>query len=264
MEATLVYIFLFAPIVVLVVFSFNSARSGSKFDHFSTTWYRALANNDNIQHAFGNTLKVGLTATLVATVIGTLAAFALSRYHFRGRLGYSTFIFIPLVIPEVVQGVSLLVFFLNVMHFQLGLRTLIIAHITFCISFVIVVVKARLANFDQRLEEAAADLGATPLQTFLRVILPLAAPGIAAGAVLAFTLSFDDVIISSFNAGVGSTTLPLYIYGQTKVGVAPTVNALSTCILAFTSTLLIVGMVASNRARRRGTSKGMDAAMFGG
>ena len=183
----------------------------------------------------------------------------MSRYHFRGRLGYSTFIFIPLVIPEVVQGVSLLVFFLNVMHFQLGLRTLIIAHITFCISFVIVVVKARLANFDQRLEEAAADLGATPLQTFLRVILPLAAPGIAAGAVLAFTLSFDDVIISSFNAGVGSTTLPLYIYGQTKVGVAPTVNALSTCILAFTSTLLIVGMVASNRARRRGTSKGLDA-----
>jgi len=263
-HATLVYVFLFAPIAVLVVFSFNSARSGSKFAHFSTTWYRALGNNDNIQKAFGNTMKVGLVATIVATIIGTLAAFALSRYRFRGRLGYSTFIFIPLVIPEVVQGVSLLVFFLNVLHFQLGLRTLMIAHTTFCISFVIVVVKARLANFDARLEEAAADLGSTPLQTFLRVVLPLAAPGIAAGAVLAFTLSFDDVIISSFNAGVGSTTLPLYIYGETKVGVAPTVNALSTCILAFTSTLLVLGMAASNRARKRGTSKGLDASLFGG
>ncbi|MEJ7583221.1 MAG: ABC transporter permease, partial [Acidimicrobiales bacterium] len=192
MHAALVYIFLFAPIAVLVVFSFNSARSGSKFANFSTTWYESLVQNDNIQHAFGNTMKVGLVATVASTGIGTLAAFALSRYKFRGRLAYSTFIFIPLVIPEVVQGVSLLVFFLNVMHLQLGLRTLMIAHTTFCISFVIVVVKARLANFDPLLEEAAADLGATPLQSFLRVVLPLAAPGIAAGAVLAFTLSFDD------------------------------------------------------------------------
>lgn len=263
-HAALAYIFLFAPIAVLVVFSFNSARSGSKFDHFSTTWYRTLSENENIQRAFANTMKVGLVATAAATVIGTLAAFALSRYRFRGRLGYSTFIFVPLVIPEVVQGVSLLVFFLNILHLQLGLRTLMIAHTTFCISFVIVVVKARLANFDQRLEEAAADLGATPLQSFRRIVLPLAAPGIAAGAVLAFTLSFDDVIISSFNAGVGSTTLPLYIYGQTKVGVAPAVNALSTCILAFTSTLLLVGMVVSSRSRRRGTSSGLDTSAFGG
>jgi spermidine/putrescine transport system permease protein len=209
-------------------------------------------------------LSVGLVAPVAARASGTLAGFALSRYRFRGRLGYSTFIFVPLVIPEVVMGVSLLVFFLNIMHMRLGMGTLMIAHTTFCISFVIVVVKARLANFDPRLEEAAADLGATPLQSFLRIVLPLAAPGIAAGAVLAFTLSFDDVIISSFNAGVGSTTLPLYIYGETKVGVAPTVNALSTCILAFTSTLLVVGMIISSRARKRGTSRGLSASAFGG
>ncbi|MBI2711192.1 MAG: ABC transporter permease [Actinobacteria bacterium] len=263
-HAALTYVFLFAPIAVLVVFSFNSARSGSRWKSASTTWYRALWRNADIQRAFGNTLKVGLVATAVATVIGTLAAFALSRYRFRGRLAYSTFIFVPLVIPEVVQGVSLLVFFLGVLRLQLGMRTLMLAHITFSISFVIVVVKARLAGFDRRLEEAAADLGATPAQSFLRVVLPLAAPGIAAGAVLAFTLSFDDVIISSFTAGVGSTTLPLYIYGQTKVGVKPTINALSTSILAFTSTLLVVGMALSRRAQRRGTSKGLDTTMFGG
>src|SRR5207237_7571470 len=152
--------------------------------------------------------KVALSATAVATVLGTLAAFALTRFRFTGRSAYSTLIFIPLVIPEVVMGISLLAFFVQFVHMQLGLRTVILAHITFCISFVIVVVKARLAAFDERLVEAAADLGATPIQTFIRVVLPLAAPGIAAGAMLAFTISLDDVVVTFFTSGVGSTALP--------------------------------------------------------
>lgn len=261
-HAGAVYVFLFAPILVLVAFSFNRARSGTRFTGFSTTWYADLVGNDAIQRAFANTMKLGLAATAASTVIGTLAAFALTRFRFRGRTAYSTVIFIPMVVPEVVMGVSLLVFFANVVDVQLGMTTLVLAHITFCISFVIVVVKARLASFDTRLEEAAADLGATPFQTFLRVVLPLAAPGIAAGAVLAFTLSFDDVVISSFNSGVGSTTLPLYVYGQTKVGVSPSVNALSSCILGFTSALLVVAMVLGRRSRARGGG-GLDLGAMG-
>jgi spermidine/putrescine transport system permease protein len=247
-----VYSFLFAPIVVLVTFSFNRARSGTKWTGFSTTWYSQLARNDAALTAFRTTMKVAITATIVATVIGTLAAFALTRFRFRGRILYSTLIFIALVMPEVVMGISIKAFFSNVAHWRLGLETVIYAHITFCIAFVVVVVKARLTSFDDRLVEAAADLGATPFQTFLRVVLPLAAPGIAAGAMLAFTISLDDVVITFFTSGPGSTTLPLYIYGQLKFGVSPSINALSTFVLGLSLTLLAVGAVASARAARRG------------
>ena len=252
LHAVLVYLFLFAPIIVLVVFSFNRGRSGTKFTGFSTRWYDDLVHNDAALAAFRNTLKVGISATIVATIIGTLAAFALTRFKFSGRTAYSTLIFIPLVIPEVVMGVSLLAFFVQFVGVQLSLRTVILSHITFCISFVIVVVKARLASFDDRLIEAAADLGATPVQTFVRVMLPLAAPGIAAGAMLAFTISLDDVVITFFTAGVGSTTLPLYIFGQLKVGVSPAINALSSFVLLFSVVLLGIGALLSRRAAKRG------------
>lgn len=257
LHAVLVYLFLFAPIIVLVVFSFNRARSGTKFTGFSTRWYSDLIHNDEVLAAFRNTLKVGISATIVATIIGTLAAFALTRFKFSGRTAYSTLIFIPLVIPEVVMGISLLAFFVQFVGVQLSLRTVILSHITFCISFVIVVVKARLASFDERLVEAAADLGATPFQTFLRVMLPLAAPGIAAGAMLAFTISLDDVVITFFTAGAGATTLPLYIYGALRVGVSPAINALSTLIVAFTLVLLGVAGIFSARSARRGAG-GID------
>jgi spermidine/putrescine transport system permease protein len=261
-HAALVFAFLFAPIIVLVVFSFNEARSGTDFTGFSTKWYRDLAENSGVQQAFRNTLKVGLVATFVATIIGTLAAFALTRFRFRGRAGYSTLVFVSLVMPEVVLGIALLAFFVEFAHMKLGLTTVMLSHVTFCIAFVIVVVKSRLASFDDRLIEAAADLGATPLQTFVRVVLPLAAPGIAAGAMLAFTISLDDVVITFFTSGPGSTTLPLYIFGQLRFGVSPSINALSSVVLLFSLVLLGIGGLISARAAKRGAG-GIDTTALG-
>jgi spermidine/putrescine transport system permease protein len=262
LHALIVFAFLFAPIVVLVVFSFNRARSGTDWTGFSTKWYHALVKNHDVLQAFRNTLKVAFTATIVATVIGTLAAFALTRFKFGGRAGYNTLVFVSLVMPEIVMGVSLLAFYVEFAHMRLGLTTVILSHITFCIAFVVVVVKARLASFDNRLVEAAADLGATPLQTFLRIVLPLAAPGILAGAMLAFTISLDDVVITFFTSGPGSTTLPLYIFGQLKFGVSPSINALSSIVLVFSLVLLTIGGLISLRASRRGIGA-IDATALG-
>lgn len=262
LHAIVVFAFLFAPIIVLVVFSFNKARSGTDWTGLSTHWYSSLAHNHQALQAFRNTLKVALIATLFATVIGTLGAFALTRFKFRGRSGYSTLIFISLVMPEIVMAVALTAFFRRFAHVQLSINTVIAAHVTFCIAFVVVVVKARLTAFDNRLIEAAADLGATPLQAFLRIVLPLAAPGIAAGAMLAFTISLDDVVITSFTSGPGSTTLPLYIFSQLRFGVSPSINALSTIVLLSALVLLTIGGVFSLRASRRGFG-GVDATTLG-
>jgi spermidine/putrescine transport system permease protein len=262
LHALLVFAFLFAPIVVLVVFSFNKARSGTAWTGVSTKWYGKLAHDHLALQAFRNTLKVALTATLVATIIGTLAAFALTRFKFRGRSGYSTLIFVSLVMPEIVMAISLVAYFRRFAHVELSIRTVIAAHITFCIAFVVVVVKARLAAFDNRLVEAAADLGATPFQAFLRIVLPLAAPGIAAGAMLAFTISLDDVVITSFTSGPGSTTLPLYIFGQLRFGVSPSINALSSIVLFSALILLSIGGLFSVRAARRGMGA-IDATTLG-
>jgi len=261
-HAVIVFAFLFAPIIVLVVFSFNKAKSGTKWAGFSTRWYSSLVHNHDALQAFRNTLKVAFIATLFATVIGTLAAFALTRFRFRGRSAYSTLIFISLVMPEIIMGISLTAFFRRFAHIDLSIRTVIAAHITFCIAFVVVVVKARLTAFDNRLVEAAADLGATPVQAFLRVVLPLAAPGIFAGAMLAFTISLDDVVITSFTSGPGSTTLPLYIFGQLKFGVSPSINALSTIVLLSALLLLAIGGFFSVRAARRGVGA-IDATTLG-
>jgi spermidine/putrescine transport system permease protein len=248
--------------VVLVVFSFNTARSGTDWAGFTTHWYSKLMHDHLALQAFRNTLKVAFTATFFATIIGTLAAFALTRFRFRGRSAYSTLIFISLVMPEIVMGVSLTVFYSHFAHVSLSINTVIAAHITFCIAFVVVVVKARLAQFDNRLVEAAADLGATPFQAFLRIVLPLAAPGIAAGAMLAFTISLDDVVITSFTAGPGSSTLPLYIFGQLKFGVSPSINALSTIVLGVALLVLVIAGVFSYRAVKRGVG-GVDATALG-
>jgi spermidine/putrescine transport system permease protein len=262
LHAALVFAFLFAPIIVLVVFSFNQAKSGTDWTGFSTRWYHALQHNEAALKAFRNTLKVAFTATFISTVIGTLAAFALTRFKFRGRSGYSTLIFISLVMPEIVMAVSLTAFFRRGINVELSLWTVIAAHITFCIAFVVVVVKARLTAFDNRLIEAAADLGATPLQGFLRIVLPLAAPGIAAGAMLAFVISLDDVVITTFTSGPGSTTLPLYIFSSLKFGVSPSINALSTIVLVLALAMLTIGGVYSVRAARRGAGA-IDATTLG-
>jgi len=245
-----------------VVFSFNKAKSSTDWKGLSTRWYTELYHNHAALQAFRNTLKVAVVATLVATIIGTLAAFALTRFKFRGRSAYSTLIFISLVMPEIVMGISLTVFFKRFAHLDLSINTVIAAHITFCIAFVVVVVKARLSAFDNRLVEAAADLGATPVQSFLRIVLPLAAPGIAAGAMLAFTISLDDVVITSFTSGPGSTTLPLYIFSSLKFGVSPSINALSSIVLFSALILLGIGGIFSVRAARAGMGA-IDATTLG-
>jgi spermidine/putrescine transport system permease protein len=262
LHAILVFAFLFAPIIVLVAFSFNREKSGTSWGGFTTSWYSKLMHNPEALQAFRNTLKVAVVATLVATLIGTLAAFALTRFKFRGRSGYSTLIFVSLVLPEIVMGVSLTAFFTRFAHVNLSINTVILAHITFCIAFVVVVVKARLSAFDNRLVEAAADLGATPFQAFLRIVLPLAAPGIFAGAMLAFTISLDDVVITYFTSGPGSTTLPLYIFGQLKFGVSPSINALSTIVLGVALLVLVVAGVFSFRSAKRGVGA-VDATALG-
>jgi spermidine/putrescine transport system permease protein len=262
LHAILVYAFLFAPIIVLVVFSFNQAKSSTDWTGFSTHWYSELMHKEAALQAFRNTLKVAFVATFFATIIGTLGAFALTRFRFRGRSGYSTLIFISLVMPEIVMAVSLTAFFRRFAHIELSINTVIAAHITFCIAFVVVVVKARLTAFDNRLVEAAADLGATPVQAFLRVVLPLATPGIAAGAMLAFVISLDDVVITSFTAGPGSTTLPLYIFSQLRFGVSPSINALSSIVLLTALVLLTLGGLYSVHASRRGAGA-IDATTLG-
>jgi spermidine/putrescine transport system permease protein len=257
-HALLVYVFLFLPIVILIVFSFNHARSGTDWTGFSTRWYHQLIHDPDVLRAFRATLKVAFIATAAATVIGTLGAFALARFHFFGRAGYSTLVFISLVMPEVVMGISMLAFFKRELHWQTNLNTVILAHIAFCIPFVVVVVRARLAQFDDRLIDAASDLGATPTQSFLRIVLPLAAPGIAAGAMLAFTISLDDLVITHFTTGPGGTTLPNYIFGELHFGVSPAINALSTIVLLFSLLLLTLAGILSVRSSRRGAG-GIDA-----
>jgi spermidine/putrescine transport system permease protein len=238
--AALIYVFLYAPILVLVFFSFNSTRSTQVWTGFSTKWYGELINDQSVLEAFRLSMIVGVTATAIATVIGTLTALALTRHRFRGKTFADSAIYAATVMPEIVVGVSLLVFFVAA-GLQLGIISIVIAHVAFTISFVTIVVRARLSGMDPPVEEAAQDLGATPVQTFLRVTLPLILPGVMAGALLAFTLSFDDFVITFFVAGVGSSTLPLKIYSMIKFGVSPVINALSTVVLVATMVLIFGG-----------------------
>ena len=238
--AALIYVFLYAPILVLVLFSFNSSKSTQVWTGFSLEWYGELIRDQSVLDAFRISMIVGVTATAIATVIGTLTALALTRHSFRGKTFADSAIYAATVMPEIVVGVSLLVFFVAA-TINLGIVTIIIAHVAFTISFVTIVVRARLSGMDGSVEEAAQDLGANPVQTFLRVTLPLILPGVMAGALLAFTLSFDDFVITFFVAGVDSTTLPLKIYSMIKFGVSPVINAISTVVLIVTMVLIFGG-----------------------
>lgn len=235
-----VYLFLYAPIGVLIFFSFNSTRSTQVWTGFSTRWYGELLRDQSVLDALRTSLTVGVLATVIATVIGTLTALALARHRFRGQTFADSSIYAATVMPEIVVGVSLLVFFVAA-GFRLGITTIVIAHVAFTISFVTIVVRARLSGMDRSVEEAAQDLGANPVQTFLRVTLPLILPGVMAGALLAFTLSFDDFVITFFVSGVGSSTLPLKIYSMIRFGVSPVINALSTVVLVATMLLIFGG-----------------------
>ena len=240
-NAAVLFGFLYLPVVILIVFSFNNTRSIAVFTGISTEWYARLANNSELLDAARNSLLVGLIATIASTVIGTLTALAMDRYRFKLRTSFDANLYLPIVIPEIVMGISLLLFFNQALfpflqnafgiRASTGLHTITLSHIAFDIPFVYVIVRARLADFDKTLEEAAADLGADEWQTFQRVTLPLLMPGIIGGALMAFTLSLDDYLITAFTKGIQEQTMPLYIYSLVRRGVTPEINALSTALL---------------------------------
>jgi len=234
-----VYLFLYAPIAILVVYSFNEGRQTAIWTGFTFDWYAHLLENELILRAVKNSLVVATTTTVVTTLAGTMVALALARFRFLGRAATQAALYLPVIVPEVVIGAALLTFF-GVARLRLGLGTVVVAHVAFCISYVAIVVRARLAGLDRSLEEAAADLGAGAWDAFRRVTLPLILPGVVAGALLVFTVSIDDYVVTSFVAGVGSTTLPLQIYSMLKVGVTPEVNAVSTLLLLATVVLIAV------------------------
>ena len=232
--------FLYAPILVLVAYSFNASNLVTVWGGFSTRWYAALFSDGPLIAAAWVSLQVAVFASLTATVLGTLAALALERHgRFRGRSLFTGLVYGPMVMPEVMIGLSLLLLFIGI-GLDRGLVTIVIAHATFCTGFVAVVVAARLRGLDRSLEEAAADLGAGPFRVLTTVTLPLLAPAIAAGGLLAFTLSLDDLVIASFVSGPGATTLPMRLYSQVRLGVNPEINAASTLLVALVSLVVLI------------------------
>jgi putrescine transport system permease protein len=241
------FAFLYLPILLLVLFSFNESRLVTVWGGFSTKWYAALLRNQAMLDAAWVTCA-SLSLGHAATVLGTLAAVVLVRRgRFAGRTLFTGMVYAPLVMPEVITGLSLLLLFVAI-GFDRGFWTLTLAHTTFAMCFVAVVVQSRLVTFDMSLEEAALDLGAPPLKAFLLVTLPLIFPAVAAGWMLAFTLSLDDLVIASFTSGPGSTTLPMRIYSQVRLGVTPEINAISTILIG----LVALGVLAASAATRRG------------
>ena len=276
-NAVLLFGFLYLPVVILIIFSFNNTRSVAIFTGFSTEWYTSLAANDELLDAARNSLLVGLITTIAATVIGTLTALAMDRYRFKLRTAFDANLYLPIVIPEIVLGIALLLFFnqalfpflLNTFGIRgtTGLHTITLSHIAFDIPFVYVIVRARLADFDKTLEEAAADLGADEWNTFRRVTLPLLMPGIIGGALMAFTLSLDDYLITAFTKGVQEQTMPLYIYSLVRRGVTPEINALSTALLVGSIGLVGLSLTAQNGGavytRAMSVGSGLGLGLYG-
>ena len=281
----LVYVFLYAPIVVLVLFSFNASRANITFEGFVSTfsdktvmdgslvkaspcgpfhWFCELAKDDDVTEAAGNTLTIAIISTLVSSVIGTMAALSLQRYEFKLKPFSQLSLYIPIVIPEIVMGIGILTLFSQLFgvingslgltgdsRLSMGLGTVIVSHIAFSVPFVTLVVQARLQGFDKSYEEAAMDLGANEWTTFRRVTFPMILPGVLSGALLAFTLSLDDFVITFFTNGPGSTTLPIYVYGRLRRIITPQVNALSTVwILTVFSVVLILQWLQNREAKQ--------------
>ncbi len=247
----LVYLFLYAPVLVMALYSFNRDPRNAVWKGFTLEWYARLLQDSEIQRALLNSLQVGLIATMAATVLGTMAALALTRYRFRMQGALSGLVFLPMVVPEVVMGTSLLAF-LAAIGWKLSLSTIIVAHIAFCVSYVTITVRARLAGMDFRLEEAAADLGAGPWDTFRLVTLPRILPGVISGALLCLTISIDDFVVTFFTQGIGSGTLPIRIYSMVKTGITPEINAVSTLMLLATfSLMLLYGRLGSGQEPSR-------------
>lgn len=233
------FAFLYIPILLLVIYSFNASRLVTVWGGFSTRWYGALFGNQALVDAALLSLKVAAASALIATLLGTLAAVALVRFgRFPGRTAFSGMLAAPLVMPEVITGLALLLLFVS-LNLDRGFWTVTAAHATLTLCFVTVVVQSRLVTFDRRLEEAAMDLGATPLQAFLTITLPNIAPAIIAGFLLAFTLSLDDLVIASFTTGPGATTLPMRIYSAVRLGVTPEINAASSILIGVVALVVI-------------------------
>ncbi|MCY3914523.1 MAG: ABC transporter permease [Chloroflexi bacterium] len=264
------YFFLWAPIVILVLFSFNDSRSVASFTGFTLKWYNNILNNvmgaerafstEIMLNAFRNSLFVGTVATAIATALGAMIALALARGNFPGKKLIDGLLFLPVVIPEITQAISLAIFFkvafdwiatISGERIFPGFHTIIMAHVTFNISFVAIVVRARLADMDPQLEEAANDLGANPWRTFWRITFPLVLPGVVSGALLAFTLSLDDFVITFFTSGVGTSTLPVFVYGLLKLTVTPEVNAISTIMMVLSTLLIGISLVLQARSASR-------------
>jgi spermidine/putrescine transport system permease protein len=243
----LVLFFLYLPIIILVVYSFNSSKMNIIFESFTFDWYKNLFNNQELIEAFANTLKIAVVSTVISTVIGTISAIGLNKYDFKLKKLVNILIYIPIVIPEIVLGISLLSMY-TLVKLDLGMFSLMLSHIAFSIPFVVVSVRSALSSTIKTYEEAAYDLGANKFKTFFKITLPLIMPGVVSGATLAFTLSLDDVVISYFTAGPGSNTLPLYIYSMIKTGITPDVNALTTLMLLVISAILI--SISINQSRK--------------
>jgi spermidine/putrescine transport system permease protein len=240
------FAFLYVPIIVLILFSFNSARTGAVWQGFTLQWYQRLLHNDALIAAALRSLAIAVASTTGAVVIGTLTALAMERQHFRGKTLWDGLLYMPVIIPEIVAGVSLLLFFAAT-GMERGFFTLAVSHIAFSMPFVYLTVRARLADFDRSIEEAAQDLGADELKTFALITLPLLMPGIISGALLAFTLSIDDFIISFFVTGKGWNTLPIYIWSQLKQGVTPEINAVSAMLLLFSVSIIVASLALQRR-----------------
>lgn len=236
--AVLVYAFIYIPIAIMVLFSFNSQKHNYYFESFTTEWYVKLFTHSDLWQYLVNSLIVAIAATAISIVVGVLGAMGLKRFEFKLKQVISNSLYIPIVIPEVVLGISLLMLF-EMAHLPLGLGAMILAHATFCIPFVVIIMRGRMSGMDMSIEEASQDLGANRITTFFRITLPLLIPGIMSSAFMSFTLSIDDVIISNFVSGPYSTTLPIKILSMVKVGLKPDVNALTTVMVA----VLVLGIL---------------------
>lgn len=236
--AVLVFAFIYIPIVIMVIFSFNDQNNNYYWKGFTWKWYEKLFTNSDLIHYLGNSLIVAITATMISIIVGVIGAMGLMRFEFKLKQAISSSLYIPIVIPEVVMGISLLMLYESV-NFPLGLPAMILAHATFCIPFVVIIMRGRMSGMDMSIEEASQDLGANRVTTFFKITLPLLIPGILSSAFMSFTLSIDDVIISNFVSGPYSTTLPVKILSMVKVGLKPEVNALTSLMVL----VLVIGLL---------------------
>lgn len=256
-NAALVYVFFYAPIALLVLFSFSDDNLVGRWGGFTLDWYRDFGDNEQVQNALSVSIRVAILSTIVSVVFGTMAALALERHRFRGSRFFDALLYLPIIVPDVTMAVMMLLFFTQALEVldsvfgiqtTKGITTVTLSHIAFSISFVSIVVRARIAGMSEQLEEAARDLYASRWQAFRHVTLPLIMPGVAGGALLALTLSLDDVVITQFVSGPGSTTLPVYVFGLIRRGVTPLINAVSVVMLAI-SIVLVVSSLLLQRAR---------------